>query len=245
MFEDVSLFNDQVALSGISFHIYNETTFLISSNSMLNVLGSPVLGETLRQARYIMNHSNKIEFTRNEQKEELNRIANLLNLKSDVVGMMTRVNINNTVLGSARKGGISVAAICTVEIGNSGIDGLSDVVYNNGRLPGAINIILLIDGKMTDSAMVNAVITGTEAKIGALLKANINIPGGKKIIGTTTDSIIIACTGKGQTIINAGISTGVGDLISKTVYKAVWQGICNNLVASVDYKIGAKQDWLN
>lgn len=92
--------------------------------------------------------------------------------------------------------------------------------------PGTINTIVLIEGKMTDAAMVNAVITATEAKTAVFGERGVRCPkSGKTATGTTTDAVVIAATGRGAGLEYAGPGTFVGALIARTVTKALCQAL--------------------
>jgi adenosylcobinamide hydrolase len=85
---------------------------------------------------------------------------------------------------------------------------------------GTINIILLIKGILSESAMVGAVITATEAKGLALLNMRFDF------LGTTTDAVIVAYEKQPQTCIEyAGPYTDLGRKITKTVVTGVKEGI--------------------
>lgn len=80
---------------------------------------------------------------------------------------------------------------------------------------------MLIDGKMTRAAMVNAVITATEAKVALLTERNMRTAEGFHATGTSTDSIVIACTNRGEPIPYVGPATRVGFLIGKCVRESL------------------------
>ncbi|WP_028610930.1 adenosylcobinamide amidohydrolase [Paenibacillus harenae] len=95
--------------------------------------------------------------------------------------------------------------------------------------PGTINTILLIDGRLTESAMVNAVITATEAKTAALQDLGIaEKANGKSATGTTTDAIVIGVSQHSRwdaVHAYAGAATTVGNAIAETVYAAVHEAV--------------------
>ena len=72
---------------------------------------------------------------------------------------------------------------------------------------------------MSDGAMVNSIITATEAKSVALLKS------GLKFTGTSTDAIIVAKTGKGRYYEYAGYASELGKKIWMAVKKAVIESL--------------------
>ena len=108
-----------------------------------------------------------------------------------------------------------VTVVVTAGIGNATRPGLS---YVGPRKTGTINTILLIDGNMEPSTMVNAVITATEAKADVMKELAIPTHDGQGIAtGTSSDAIVIACTGKNHAIPYAGPATTTGWLIGHTV----------------------------
>jgi len=87
---------------------------------------------------------------------------------------------------------------------------------------GTINIILLVDGNLTESCMVDALKTVTEAKTVALRELDVRSRfSGDAASGTLTDSIAVACTKKGDAIKFAGTFTMLGELIGKCVRESV------------------------
>jgi hypothetical protein len=76
--------------------------------------------------------------------------------------------------------------------------------------------------------MVNAVSTITEAKTVALRELDVRSRfSGEIATSTVTDSVVLACTKKGQKIEFAGTATPLGELIGKAVRKAVKEALRN------------------
>ncbi|MEW9698614.1 adenosylcobinamide amidohydrolase [Paenibacillus sp. SI8] len=113
---------------------------------------------------------------------------------------------------------LQVASWVTVGLGNKARAGAE--LPASSLYPGTINSIVIINGLLTDAAMVNAVITATEAKTAALQALGIKV-GGAFATGTTTDAVLIAATGRGRLLSYAGTATQLGYLIGRTVYEAV------------------------
>ncbi|KRF06027.1 hypothetical protein ASG89_19980 [Paenibacillus sp. Soil766] len=113
---------------------------------------------------------------------------------------------------------LRVAAWVTVGLGNKARAGA--ILPATSLYPGTINTIVVIEGHLTDAAMVNAVITATEAKAAALQALNITI-NGQFATGTSTDAVLIAATGRGTTFRYAGTATTLGYLIGRTVHEAI------------------------
>lgn len=133
--------------------------------------------------------------------------------------MLTAANIR----GYGRKlaaagGGPAVCAWVTAGLSNRSRAGslrASDKLY-----PGTINTIVVIDGALTEAALVNAVITATEAKAAALQDMGVLTDDGLQATGTTTDAVIIAAVPRGGPIRYAGPATTAGAAIGAAVYEA-------------------------
>ncbi|MCL6457528.1 MAG: adenosylcobinamide amidohydrolase [Gorillibacterium sp.] len=122
--------------------------------------------------------------------------------------------------------------VCTTSgTGNAARAGFGREVYSAYQA-GTINIVMLIDGRMTFPAMINAIITATEAKAAALQDLGIaDAASGLLATGTTTDAVVIAVSQSmdyQQTHAYAGTATTIGDAIGRLVYASV----CEASVAS-------------
>ena len=116
------------------------------------------------------------------------------------------------VLGSAVVGGAFVG------LSNTSNAGITPPL---APAPGTINAILLVDAALTPGAMVNAVITATEAKTMTLATWDVRTPQGDPASGTSTDSLVVACTRRGAGLSYAGPATTVGWLVARTVRAAI------------------------
>nr|WP_240344105.1 adenosylcobinamide amidohydrolase [Paenibacillus sp. SYP-B3998] len=115
---------------------------------------------------------------------------------------------------------LQVNAWVTVGLGNKARAGAE--LPAASLYPGTINCIVIINGILTDAAMVNSIITATEAKSAALQALGIEVDG-LPATGTTTDAVLIAATGRGRLHSYAGTATQLGYLIGRTVYEAIMQ----------------------
>lgn len=238
MFEELTIFNMNVPVKGIRFYLVEENIFLIASLRQLKVLSSAVLGGERRRARFILNHTVAKNYSSDKPAEDLVRLAEKLNLGKDVLGLMTAVDIRHTVMSFGTRQDLAVATVCTAGVGNACSAGsLVAVARESAAAPGTINLVVLIDGNLTEASMVNAVITATESKTMALFQAGIRLPDGAMATGTTTDAIVIACTGRGKLFPYAGAATDLGFLVGRTVYRAVAQGISDYLAATGSEKL--------
>ncbi|MFB9758120.1 adenosylcobinamide amidohydrolase [Ectobacillus funiculus] len=95
---------------------------------------------------------------------------------------------------------------------------------------GTINTFLCIDSCLTPSAMVNAIITATEAKAAALQDLHVRDESGEFATGTTTDAIVIAVSQNRQEYPVhqfAGTATTIGNAIGRLVYDALYETVHN------------------
>ena len=130
------------------------------------------------------------------------------------VGMMTAVYMRRMRVITLKQDGILLTLALTAGYGNATSAGLSSCA----RLrPGTINLIVLIDANLSSAAMINAIITATEAKTHVLRSQDVRTPEGLPATGTSTDAVVIACTGRGRTLGYAGPVTPVGHLIGRAV----------------------------
>lgn len=141
--------------------------------------------------------------------------------EKSIAGLMTSAWIKDVGHSSLSIGELSVSSWVTAGFSNRTRAGLT--LDESKLYPGTINLIVVIDGHLTDAAMVNAVITATEAKAAALQELDIRLSTGELATGTSTDAIVIGCTGHSSERNYAGTATQLGFLVGKTVYEALME----------------------
>ena len=117
---------------------------------------------------------------------------------------MTAAATEHARLAVAADGALTVAAVVSVGLSNTVCAGVTPPA---APLPGTINAILLLDADLTPAAMVNAVITATEGKTMALGEWQVSDARGAPASGTSTDAVVVACTGRGAALDYAGPGT--------------------------------------
>ncbi|MCK9918341.1 adenosylcobinamide amidohydrolase, partial [Microbacteriaceae bacterium K1510] len=92
---------------------------------------------------------------------------------------------------------------------------------------GTINTFLLIDGRTLPAAMVNALITATEAKAAALQDLHLRARDGGTATGTTSDSFVLAVSQQSFSEVHAfaGTATTIGDAAARLVYQTVYEAV--------------------
>jgi adenosylcobinamide hydrolase len=208
---------EEIKIEGIFAEI-RENAIIIHSEFPLKAVSSAVLNGGLIQSQNILNYQVPLDYSHKDPKVDLKRISEEYGLKKPVIGLMTGVNIRNVSIKNEMSSGIATCAVITAGLSNPAAAGdyipLKDL--------GTINIIMLIDGNLTDSALVDAVKTITEAKTLVLHDLEIRSPYSKHFAtGTTSDAVVVACTGQGGTYEYAGTATKVGYLIARVVIKAL------------------------
>jgi alpha-ribazole phosphatase CobZ len=205
-------------------HSYIEGNSLIirSKKGLLKILSSAVLNGGLCLAKTVLNYQVSRDFDHSAPAAYLRKIARRLQLPNPVVGLMTAANVLNVSVQSSNSGN-SVCVFTTAGLSNTAAAG--DPVTSKKPLS-TINTIVLIDGNLSDASMVDAVKTVTEAKTVALRELDVRSRFSRKIAsGTTTDAVVVACTGRGKQTCYAGTATEIGEAISVNVIKSVKEAI--------------------
>ncbi|OKP79426.1 hypothetical protein A3844_28240 [Paenibacillus helianthi] len=139
-------------------------------------------------------------------------------------GLMTAVPLEHAAVAEEDIGSAGIFCCVTAASGNAARAGVRRNVLAAYR-SGTINIMLGIDGRLTPSAMVNAVMTATEAKAAALADLGVTDPeNGLIATGTTTDAVVLAVSGSVRYAaehVYAGTATDLGGAIGRLVYAAV------------------------
>lgn len=212
-----------VPIQGVEGEIRGDT-LIIRSEMPLKTLSSAVLNGGLIEARAIINHQVPKDYDHVDPKGLLIKVAGKLGLPKPVVGLMTAANIRNVAVTMERYQDLTVSALITAGLSYPATAG--DTVTLAPRNPGTINIILLVDGNLNDGCMVDAVKTITEAKSVTLRNLDVkSYLSGEAASGTITDSLGVACTGRGESIKYAGTGTKLGELIGKSVRKSVREAL--------------------
>jgi iron complex transport system ATP-binding protein len=196
----------------------DEDMLVLYSVQPLHCLSSAIVGGGSIEAHAIVNrHVDKAYDERNPFRE-MNRFAQRHGIERPFVGLMTAVRLAEAGAATLREGDLVVAAVITAGVRNATAAGMSLPCM---KTLGTINVILLIDANLAPAAMVNAVITVTEAKTALLGERLIETADGHRATGTSTDAVVVACTGRGPLLPYAGPATMVGWLTGRCVRQAL------------------------
>jgi adenosylcobinamide hydrolase len=197
----------------VSFSLDDEVLIVHSFSPMLAITSS-ITGGGILPTRYILNMHVDKNYNSDSPTTDLALLAQRRGINEPFHGFMTAVYLNKTKCVTLHEQGVTVTAFVTAGVSNAASAGISAPA---SFIPGTINIILLVDANLTPAALVNAVITVTEAKTASLREKNILTSNGLLATGTSTDAICIACTGRGQSTDYAGPATVVGWLMARAV----------------------------
>jgi adenosylcobinamide amidohydrolase len=144
-------------------------------------------------------------------------------VSEDFLAMITAAKIKNMMHVAKTDGDITVNVVATA--GASHGESAGEPI-NADHLDGTINIIVLINANPTDSCLVAAFVTATEAKTAALNDLDIRSRySGEAATGSITDSLSVATTGTGPTVELGGPASKLGQLVGSCVREAVYQAL--------------------
>jgi len=159
----------------------------------------------------------------------LQNYANAQGWQGKVVGMMTAASMNSLRIEQTNIEGVDLAVIVTTGLGNARRAGdkadVQELLAETKEI-GTINLILICSAKLTDAAMLEAIMLATEAKAAALQDAGILSPVSNQIAtGTGTDSIAIVSGNGPEEIAFCGKHVLLGEWIGRLVIDAVGSSI--------------------
>ena len=221
------------AIDGVSVSIDAQAVH-IHSLRPLRTLSSAVVGGGNGTARDILNVHVRNDYDGDRPADDLAAFAAARGVSGDFIGLMTAAETQYACAETAEADGLRVTAVVSMGLSNVAAAGVTPPAP---PLPGTINAVVLVDGALTPSAMVNAVITVTEAKALALAGWDVRTPEGDLAAGTSTDTVVVACTGSEPGLEYAGSATTVGWLMARAV-RAAMDRICREKCARDGGRIG-------
>ncbi|PWW06505.1 adenosylcobinamide amidohydrolase [Paenibacillus cellulosilyticus] len=142
--------------------------------------------------------------------------------------LMTAAKLTHASAAELSGNRFKLICITTSGTRNAARAGSDRTVYPAWRA-GTINTVLLFDGQLTDSAMVNVLMTATEAKAAALQDIGLrDMDNGLVATGTSTDAVVLGVSGSSDYgVIHeyAGTATEVGAAVGKLVYDTVHESV--------------------
>ena len=181
------------------------------------MISSAMLGGGIGPRAWILNAQVVAGYSRMDPVEHLAELGP----GGDGVGMMTAASVDRNV--HAEDGGVEAVATVGLRVPTwaAAPEGAADpeLAPMLGAPPvGTINIVAVVPVAMTDAALVNAVMTMTEAKTQALLEA------GFPCTGTASDALCLAVPDTGPQELFGGPRSPWGARLARAVHASVRRG---------------------
>lgn len=199
----------------------SEEAIVIRSERGFKILSSAPINGGLRTSNKIVNIRIPLDFYENPF--EFLKIKE--NHVRDSVCLMTGADVSKASIIEESRSDLKVLAIATA--GTSNATSITD--GGCMELLGTINIIVIVNRSMTESCMVNAIATITEAKCKALSSLDLRSKiSGEQATGTSSDAVVIASLNEGAPLEYAGSATELGWLIASSVERAVREAVTSH-----------------
>jgi len=181
----------------------------------LLVVSSAPLGGGIGRRDWVVNAQVPHDYARLDPETHLADLASAQGLSGPGVGMLTAVDLRTMCTGEDGGVRVDVSVGLTVPTWAAAPDDPADPM-ETGR--GTINIVGVVPERLSRAALVNAVVTATEAKAQALWDA------GVAATGTASDAICIVCPDEGLAQPFGGPRSPWGARLARAVYRAVAAG---------------------
>jgi adenosylcobinamide hydrolase len=203
--------------------MFAELTSRRESNSQLDTLiyrfehpqraiSSAAVGGGIGLRHWALNAQVSSHYDRVDLLAHAAEIAHALQLDGEGVAMLTAASVRQR--SSASQDGVDVEAT----VGLSHPTWAASESTEQGAIIGTINIVVFVPVPLSDSALVNAVATATEAKTQALLDASI------LATGTPSDAVAVFCPPGPAAEAFCGPRSVWGSRVARVVHQSVLAG---------------------
>ncbi len=193
----------------------------------LKTLSSAVLGSGFSWKKHFINRHVDKDYDHQHPEADMQQFLNAHDLAiDDTVAMMTAAMLENYSLRLLDKENFELLVIVTAGVGNA-VDASKAAAHRwDEHRIGTINTWIFINGELSEEGFIQAMMTGTEAKAKALFDERIKDPVTNTLAtGTSTDSILVSATQRGEAIQYAGTITELGKAIGETVYECTIEAV--------------------
>jgi adenosylcobinamide amidohydrolase len=182
------------------------------------VISSAAVGGGVGPRRWVINAQVSRGYDRRDLDVHIDELRRHAGLDGNGVGMLTGALVDRAT--TACVDGVDVTSTVGVTMPEWAAHRSGDS-QAGPRRPGTINILVWLPVALSQSALVNAVMTTTEAKTQAMVEA------GLAGSGTATDAVCIACPSDGTLEPFAGPRSSWGHRLALAVHATVRDGIAN------------------
>ncbi len=179
----------------------------------LLAVSSVPLGGGLGLRMWVVNVQVPADYARRDPERHLEDIGRAAGLSGQGVGMLTAASIDH--MSGATDNGVEVHATVGIEHPTWAA---ADDGFLEGPPAGTINVVAFVPARLSDAAMVNAVVTLTEAKTQALLDEGISAT------GTASDAVCVLARADGESESFCGPRSLWGARLARATYRAVSAG---------------------
>ena len=208
-------------IPGVAIEVDAEAV-VIRAERTLRAVSSAIVGGGLVETRSIVNLHVPKGFRCEDGESRLEDFARRRAIVRPFVGLLTGALTEQAERTTERHDGLAACAIVTVGLSNRSAAGRSAMAMWQ---PSTINTIVVVDADPEDAALVNLVITATEAKVLALAEAGVRSPDGGLVTGTSTDAVVVAATGRGLRCRFGGPVSELGWVVARAVKSALDAGV--------------------
>jgi iron complex transport system ATP-binding protein len=208
-------------ISGVGVCV-DDAAVVITAERGLRCVSSALVGGGLSQARAVVNLRVPRGFHSEDGEGILADFVRRRGIPTPVVGLLTGAVTERAAIVEEQRGDLTVCAVVTAGLSNPSASGRSAVA---AWRPSTINTIVIVDADPDPGALVNLVITATEAKALALREAGVKTADGDIASGTSTDAVVIAATGRGARCRFGGPVSELGWLVGRAVKSATDAGV--------------------
>ncbi|WP_231638423.1 adenosylcobinamide amidohydrolase [Rubeoparvulum massiliense] len=201
----------------------------VEAPQALRTLSSGVLGAGIGWRTDFVNWRVPLQYHCAHPDEDMLQFIHQLGCaEHETVGMMTAVSVEQVVTQTLCDDGITVRCYTTAGVGRALNIANVDEHLSEPEGVGTINTWIFIDGHLPDEALVQVMMTATEAKVKAVHDAGVvDYKTGEPATGTATDSLVVAATQQGRHLPYGGPITPLGCLVARVVYQTIQQAIKN------------------
>ncbi len=207
--------------------IVEDNVIAVTSEANLTTVSSAIFNGGFKKVKAILNiqvPEGYSDIKLHDDPLYLVRISSAkVGVRDNFLAMITAAKVANRHYVAKSDDDITVNVVATA--GASHGESAGETI-DADHVDGTINIIVVINGNPTDSCLVAAFVTATEAKTAALNDLDIRSRySGLAATGTITDSLSVATTNTGPVIELGGPASKLGQLVASCVREAVKEAV--------------------
>ena len=207
----------------------HERHLLLQSPAHMDCLSSAIYGGGLRRIDRVANIYVDRFYDCNHPEQDVEKLFQDWGFTpQSSAGLLTAVRLEHAAVLEEQGKDASLFCCTTAGVSNGARAGSERTTFPVYQ-PGTINIMLILDARMTQAAMVNAVITAVEAKAAALADLGVrDAENGLTATGTTTDAIVLGVSQSSSYPIEhryCGTATDLGAAMGRLVYGTVQESL--------------------